>query len=280
MSDRNSAVGVFDSGLGGLTSVKELKKILPHENIIYFGDTGRVPYGMRSPQTITEYAKQDLKFLSSFDIKAALVACGTVSSIALEQLKKEFSLPIIGAVNPACVRACSITKNNRIAVLATSATIKTGAFEREIKRINPDCEVFSKACPMLVPLIENGYIDKNCTVTNMMVQEYLSPFSGTDIDTIILGCTHYPIIKDIVAKVACSLNISCNIIVVDSGYEAACEMKNLLCKGGLENASSSCGRARYFVSDEPCDFQKVASIFLGEEISEVQKVTVDQGKII
>ena len=198
MSDKNSAVGVFDSGLGGLTAIKQLKRILPNENFIYFGDTGRVPYGTRSFETVLQYADDDMRFLMNYDIKAAVVACGTVSAIALPTLKENFHLPIIDAITPACKKAASVTKTGKVAVFATQATVKRGAFEEELKKNSSTLSVYPIACPMFVPLIEGGYIARNCEVTRLIAKEYISHLKGTGADTLILGCTHYPIIKELI----------------------------------------------------------------------------------
>lgn len=185
-------VGVFDSGVGGLSAVRELRKLLPSENIIYFGDTSRVPYGGRSPEILLKYARQDVHFLRSFDIKAILVACGTVSTICLPVLRGENDLPILGVVEPACRRAVQMTKNGRVGLIATAASVRSGAYEKCIAGIDPAVEVIAKACPLFVPLVENGRYRPGDAVIETVAREYLEPLGRTGIDTLILGCTHYP----------------------------------------------------------------------------------------
>lgn len=273
MQKRYSAIGVFDSGLGGLSAVKELKKILPHENFIYFGDTGRVPYGTRSFETIKQYAADDMRFLMSFDIKCAVVACGTVSSVALGELKKDFSLPITDALTPACKAAARATKSGEIAILATPATIRHKGFENELLKINPDIKTFPVACPMFVPLIENGYIGIDCKVTRIIAEEYISKLKDTRADTIILGCTHYPIIKELISDVAKSL-LGREVSVIDSGSCAAAYTRELLLEKDLLNDSDAAGSVRYFVSDETQNFEKTASVFLGERPDNITKISI------
>ena len=273
MSDKNCAIGVFDSGLGGLTAVKQLKKILPDEQFIYFGDTGRVPYGTRSFETVIQYADDDMRFLLDFDIKAAIIACGTVSAVAIDSLQEKFSLPIIGAITPACHAAASKTKSGSVAVFATPATIGKNAFETNLHKINKDFSVHSVACPMFVPLIEGGYISRDNQVTRLIAKEYLEKLSGTDIDTLILGCTHYPIIKDLISDVAKEV-LGREISIIDSGYESALAAKVMLEKSDLLCDKKGEGSVRYFVSDETQNFSAVASIFLGEQAERVTKVSI------
>lgn len=273
MSDKHSAIGVFDSGLGGLTAVKQLKKILPDEQFIYFGDTGRVPYGTRSFETVIQYADDDMRFLLGFDIKAAIIACGTVSAVAIDSLKEKFSLPIIGAITPACRAAAEKTKSGSIAVFATPATIGKNTFEINLHKINPSFSVHSVACPMFVPLIEGGYISRDCQVTRLIAKEYLEKLSDTEIDTLILGCTHYPIIKELVASVAKEV-LGREITIIDSGYESALAAKELLEKEQLLTDIKGNGNVRFFVSDETQNFSTIASIFLGENAQNVTKVSI------
>ncbi len=270
--DKNCAIGVFDSGLGGLTSVRVLKSILPDEKIIYFGDTGRVPYGTRSAEIITKYALDDMNFLSSFGIKAVLVACGTVSSIAIPSLKKHFGIPITGVVEASAKKACSLSKNKRIALLATPATVKNGAHEKFIRENFSGYSVMGVGCPMFVPLVENAYIQKDCPVTRIIADEYISSLRDFAPDCIILGCTHYPIIREIIEESAERI-LGKGISVVDSGAEAAYEIKDFLSENGL-CCDSGCGGVEYYVSDETPGFSKAASIFLGESIDSVTKIDI------
>lgn len=274
LTDRNSAIGVFDSGLGGLTAVRVLKKLLPDEKIIYFGDTGRVPYGTRSPEIITKYALDDMNFLSSFGIKAALVACGTVSSVATESLKNAFDIPIMGVVQASAKKACELSKNKRIALLATPATVKNSAHEKYIGENYEGFRVMGVGCPMFVPLVENGYITADCGVTRMIADEYISKLYDFSPDCIILGCTHYPIISDIIRDSAVKI-LGKDVEIVDSGAEAAQEIASFLERNSLLS-DSGCGSVEYYVSDETIGFKASASLFLGEQIDNVTKIDIGQ----
>lgn len=271
MQNKSLPIGVFDSGLGGLTAVREIKKILPGEDIIYFGDTGRLPYGTRSPEIIKKYACDDMNFLLTNSVKAVLVACGTVSSTALPLLQETFDVPVIGVVEPASRAASEKSKSGRIAILATPSTVTAGAFDKEIKRIRPDAEVMGVGCPMFVPLVENGYLDENNPVTNHIAREYVSKLAEFKPDVIILGCTHYPLIKDIVKK--CALELIGDVSIVDSGSSAARALKEYLDTSSLSNTDG--GKTEYFVSDRPHDFSKTATLFLGEAVSEVTKINIE-----
>ena len=269
--DKNGAIGVFDSGLGGLTSVRVLKSILPNEKIIYFGDTGRVPYGTRSPESITKYALDDMNFLSSFGVKAVLVACGTVSSVALGTLRESFDIPITGVVEASAKKACSISKNKKIALLATPATVKNAAHERYINANYEGYSVMGVGCPMFVPLVENGYVKSDCEVTRIIADEYISKLYDFAPDCIILGCTHYPIIRQIIEDSARRI-LGERVEIVDSGAEAAYEIKAFLENGELIGKGG--GSVDYYVSDETPGFIDTASLFLGERIDNVNKIDI------
>jgi len=273
MDNNSRAVGVFDSGLGGLTSVRELKRLLPDEKIIYFGDTGRVPYGTRSPEIITKYALDDMSFLSSFGVKAVLIACGTVSSVALEALQKHFSIPIMGVVSSAAKKACALTKTKRIAMLATPATVRNKAYEREAAKIDSTVSLMGIGCPMFVPLVENGYVGSDCEVTRMITDEYISKLSDFSPDVIILGCTHFPIIRDIIADSARRI-LGEGISIVDSGAEAAISVKSFLERNSMLNHDAHIAGTEFYVSDETHNFEQSASLFLGENIKSVTKIDI------
>ena len=253
----NRPIGVFDSGLGGLTAVKELKRILPNENIIYFGDTGRVPYGTRSNSTIIEYAYQDANFLLSHDVKIIIAACGTVSSVALG-LQKDLPVPFVEVVTPTAEKAVSVTKNGKIGIIGTQATINSHSYLNKILALNKSISVYEMPCPLFVPLVESGWIERDDKVTIETAKRYLTPLVEKGIDTLVLGCTHYPIIRDIIEDV-----VGSGVTLINSGEQAArraaeiLEQKNLL-------AESIVGDAQYFVSDSPNSFSEIASVFLGE----------------
>ena len=190
----NRAIGVFDSGLGGLTAVRRLHALMPQENIIYFGDTGRVPYGTKGRDIVTRYARQDVAFLRQFDLKSIIIACNTVSAIALDVLSRENDIPIIGTVEPACRRALTMTKNGRVGVIATAATVRSGAYEKYLHKKDGTLDLFTQACPLFVPLVENGRVHRGDIVIETVVKEYLTPLKEAGVDTLILGCTHYPLL--------------------------------------------------------------------------------------
>ena len=210
----NRCIGVFDSGLGGLTAVKEIMDILPNESLIYFGDTGRVPYGTRSRETIIKYSENDIRFLESFDVKLIVVACGTVSSVALPVIKDRFKTPIIGVVDATSAAAAAATKNNKIGIIGTPGTILSNAYNNCINEINPEIKTFKKACPLFVPLVENGHFDT--PVARLVIEEYLSELKKENIDTLILGCTHYPLLEKAIQDF-----LGQKVTLINSGAETA-----------------------------------------------------------
>ena len=265
-------IGVFDSGLGGLTAVRELRRLLPSENIIYFGDTSRVPYGGRSAEILLKYARQDVRFLRTFDIKAILVACGTVSTTALPQLRRESDIPILGVVEPACRRAAAVTRNKRVGLIATAASVRSGAYERTLHRLDETIHVVSRACPLLVPLVENGRVRRGDVVIETVVREYLEPLRATGIDTLILGCTHYPLLTDIIADV-----MGPGVTLVSSGEESAFELKRMLKASGLRADEDHRGETEFYVSDRAEDFERIASLFLQEDLRHTaRRIDIDQ----
>ena len=265
-------IGVFDSGLGGLTAVRSLRQILPEENLIYFGDTARVPYGGRSRETLLKYAQQDVRFLRSSDIKAILIACGTVSTTALETLQAENDLPIVGVVEPTCRRALLVTRNKKVGIIATLASIRSGAYEATLKRLDPEVEVIGKACPLFVPLVEEGRFRKGDIVIETVAREYLEPLKESGIDTLILGCTHYPLLTEIVAEI-----MGPEVTLVSAGEESAFELKRMLKAGGLRADETRQGEAEFFVSDRAEDFERIASVFLQEDLRRAaRRIDIDQ----
>lgn len=261
-------IGVFDSGLGGLTAVRELVKLLPGEDVIYFGDTGRVPYGGRSRETIMKYAREDIAFLRSFDIKAVLAACGTVSTNGLGEIKAENDIPVRGVAGAAVRAAAKATKNSRIALIGTAASIRSGTYDRKLKELRPDCLLFKKACPLFVPLVENGKIKRGDKVLTLVAEEYLAPLREAGCDTLILGCTHYPIIADTIRDI-----MGEGVTLVDAGAAAAREMADYLSSEGLINDKG--GSRRYFVSDSTEGFRETAEMFLGSSLGgEVRRISM------
>ncbi|MBR4950258.1 MAG: glutamate racemase [Clostridia bacterium] len=267
----NRPIGVFDSGLGGLTALKELIEIMPHEDFIYFGDTGRIPYGTKSSETVIKYTRQDINFLKSFDIKGILTACGTASSVALPVLKEELDIPVYGVVESACYAAYNSTKNKRIGILGTQTTIKSKSYEKLLISIDKDIEVFAIPCPMFVPLVENGYIDSENEVSNIIVKDYVEPLIENGVDTVILGCTHYPLLSDIIQK-----HLGENVTLINSGKESAKNLAKSI-SSSEKCSESKKGTVRFFVSDAVESFSKTAQVFLGREISDVvEKIDIEK----
>ena len=254
-------IGVFDSGLGGLTAVHALWKILPEEDLIYFGDTARVPYGTRSRETILKYARQDVRFLRSFDLKAILIACGTVTTTSLTTLQAENDLPMVGVVEPTCRRAVLVTKNKRVGLIATAASVRSGAYEAVLRRLDPEIQVFCQACPLFVPLAEAGRIRRGDVVIETVAREYLAPLKEAGVDTLILGCTHYPLLADVIGGV-----MGPGVELVSAGEESAFELKRMLKARGLRADENRRGETEFYVSDRVEDFEQIASLFLQEDL--------------
>lgn len=260
---KNRPIGVFDSGVGGLTAVKELVKILPNEDIIYFGDTARVPYGSRSQETIKKYTNQAISFLEKRNVKAILAACGTVSSNYTEEdlAKRNLKIPFITVVDPSAKEAANVTKNNKIGIMATTASIKNGAYTRAIIDYNPDAVVLGQGCPILVTMVENGLTEKNHPVVKAALNMYLEPLKKANVDTIILGCTHFPLLIDAIDSL-----IPSEISFVDSGAASARRMLEVLKEKDLL-ADSNDGNIEYYVTDTVDSFCSVAVNFMTEDIS-------------
>ncbi|WP_243371010.1 glutamate racemase [Geotalea sp. SG265] len=262
------AIGIFDSGVGGLTVLKEIIKVLPQEDTIYLGDTARVPYGTKSPETVTRYSRQITSFLVSRDIKMLVVACNTASAVSLAALKKEFSIPIVGVIEPGARRAAAVTRSGKVGVIGTAGTIKSSAYAKAIKRINPEIEVVTRACPLFVPLAEEGWIDNE--VARLTAQAYLKGLKEEAVDTLVLGCTHYPILKGIIAEV-----MGDGVTLVDSAEETAFTVAEILGKKSLLRPSSEKGNHHFFVTDVPAGFIRVGNRFLGERLGDVYQVNLD-----
>ncbi len=253
------AIGVFDSGLGGLTAARQLRRLMPSENIIYFGDTARVPYGNRSRETLLRYARQDMRFLSQFDLKAVVIACGTISTNCLEELRRENPVPITGVVDPAVRKAAELTRSKRVGLVATRASVGSGAYERAFHALDPTLEVHALACPLFVPLVEEGRCHPGDVVIETIAREYLAPLKEAQIDTLVLGCTHYPLLAEVIGGV-----MGPDVALVDVGAEAARACRALLAERDAL-AEDRVGSARYYTSDKAADFQRLSTLFLGED---------------
>ena len=253
----NRPIGVFDSGLGGLTAVRELRRILPGEDIIYFGDTGRVPYGTRSKETICQYTRQDIAFLLSKKVKFLMAACGTVSSTFPSAEACRLPVPFAGVVGAAARAAAAATHTGRIGVIGTQATVRSGVYARMLTAARPDLSVHMQACPLFVPLAENGRVHRGDIVPETLAREYLAPIQAAGVDTLILACTHYPLLSEVIADV-----MGPDVTLIDSGAAAAESVRGMLIPAG-----DRAGDTRYFVSDDPEGFNRLAPGFLNGPLS-------------
>jgi glutamate racemase len=262
-------IGVFDSGLGGLTVVKEIIKALPNEDIIYFGDTGRVPYGTRSVDTIKKYALEDEKFLLSHDVKLIVAACGTVSSVAGDTAA-QLPVPFFEVVSHASREAVNTTKNNKIAIIGTNATIKSAQHKTEILKLNPNASVLGVACPLFVPLVEEGWYSKDDVIVLETVKRYLQPIIEFGADTLILGCTHYPVLRDAISKV-----LGSGVTLINAGTATSKAVADFLKENNLLNTDG--GTHKFFVSDKPEFFKEQVQVLLENSIytPEVEKVDIN-----
>jgi glutamate racemase len=262
----NKGIGVFDSGLGGLTVVKELMKAMPSEQITFLGDTARFPYGTKAKETIIRFSRENISFLLKKNIKIVVVACNTASALALKAVKKEFDIDIIGVIDSGARAAISATENNRIGIIATRATIGSGIYERTIKEYNKGIKVFSKSASLLVPLVEEGWLDRKETVE--ILKYYLADFKKLKIDTLLLGCTHYPLLKPAIKKLMPEVNI------IDSAREIASVVSNLLIMKNWLAGRNNRKKSAFFVTDTPDTFNKVGGMFLKKDMLIAKRVTV------
>ncbi len=261
--DRSAPVGVFDSGIGGLTVAREVIRQLPHESVIYFGDTARVPYGPKSPDTVRRYSREIAGFLQEQGVKSIIIACNTATAHALTVLREEFDMPVIGVVEPGARAAVAATREGRIGVIGTVGTIKSGAYERAIRALNPDVVITARACPLFVPLVEEGWTDHDAT--RLIAREYLAPFVAADIDTLVLGCTHYPLLKPLLLAV-----LGPDVALIDSAEETAAEAARTLGDAQLTAASGAEPTYRFIASDDPLQFLQLGQRFLGGTIEGVE----------
>jgi glutamate racemase len=265
---RSKAIGIFDSGIGGLTVASEIFRLLPSENVIYFGDTGRYPYGPRSPEIVRKFSRQDVNFLLEQGVKFIVVACNTASSLALDYIKRIYNVPMLGVIEPGAKGAIEKTKTNKIGVIGTQGTINSMAYERNLKALKGSLKIYSKACPLFVALAEEGYIDY--PATRLIAEDYLKDIRKKNIDTLILGCTHYPLLKKPIAAI-----MGRNVLLVDSAEETAKATRQALLRQNLTSLSAAPGRRQFYVSDSPEKFKKIGQLFLGRKIGKVGLVDIN-----
>ena len=266
-NDQNKAIGIFDSGLGGLTVVREIIKTLPHESVVYLGDTARVPYGVKSPDTVTKYAFQNTKFLLHQKIKFIVVACNTASAFALQKLQGSFTPPCLGVIDPGVRAALKATQSGKIGIIGTAGTISSQAYIQAIKDINSQIVVFSQACPLFVPLVEEAWTDH--PVTYRIAEIYLEFFKKKQIDTLILGCTHYPLLKKVISDI-----LGPKVALIDSATFLARELQMILQNKGLLNQQKTTGELRFFVTDMPEHFYSLGKLFLKRAIFPVKHIDI------
>ncbi|MCX7918672.1 MAG: glutamate racemase [bacterium] len=263
----NAPIGIFDSGVGGLTVVKELIRQLPNESLIYFGDTARVPYGSKTIETIRRYAFESAQFLIAHQVKALVVACNSSTAAGLDHIQSQFKQPVIGVIEPGAKVAVATTRNNRIGVIGTKATIRSEAYPRIIQRINPAIKVYSVACPLLVPLVEEGWLTG--PITESIIRAYLTPLLTQRVDTIVLGCTHYPLLKKSITTV-----VGKEVKLVDSASATAHKVKQVLSEANLTADRSLKPEYTFYVSDVVADFERIGKMFLGQQLAKAIKINV------
>lgn len=269
--DKNAPIGVFDSGVGGLTVAREIMRQIPNERIVYFGDTSRVPYGSKSKDNIIKFSRQIIRFLQTENVKAIVIACNTASALALDEMQQEFDLPILGVVKPGAKVAVETTANKRIGLIGTEANIRSGVYTRYIKSLDDEAKVFEKACPLFVPLVEEGWLHDDITL--QVASRYLEELKEKDIDTLIMGCTHYPLIRSTIRKV-----MGDKVNLVNPAYETAIELKNLLERDNLANkcdVDSPSSMYRFYVSDAEEKFKLFANSILPFDITMTKQINIE-----
>jgi len=265
----NRPIGVFDSGIGGLTVLKEIAEQLPGEDVVYFGDTARIPYGSRSKETVIRYFLQSARFLLTKNIKAIVIACNTASAMAMEEAQKQFDIPIIGVIEPGAKAAVAATKNSKIGVIGTKGTINSQSYQRTIRRMLPSAEIIGVACPLFVPIVEEGW--ENSDVAFMVSKHYLLELKEHNIDSLVLGCTHYPALRYTIDKV-----FDGKVNLINPAYETAKVVKSLLKEKNMLSSKLDGGNHYFYVSDDPENFKRVGGNILKREIDQIEKVNIDE----
>jgi glutamate racemase len=261
----NRPIGVFDSGIGGLTVVKEILRTLPSDSVVYFGDTARVPYGTKSPETVTRFALESMHFLLRQDVKLMVVACNSATAVALEEISRRCPLPVIGVINPGAVAAATASHSRKVGVIGTNATVDSGAYQRELKSLRDDVDVVAVACPLFVPLAEEGWTDH--AATRLVAEEYLAPVRAFGADVLVLGCTHYPLLRQVIQDA-----VGHDVTLVDSARETASLVKAVLESEGIVAKGEGRPTLRVYLSDVPRKFESIAKRFLGRPIDAVQRI--------
>jgi glutamate racemase len=261
---RAAAIGIFDSGIGGLTVAHAVIDVLPHENVIYLGDTARYPYGSKSADTVRRYSIENAEFLVDKDVKMLVVACNTSASVALDLLAERFDIPIIGVIEPGAKAAVAATRNRKVGVIATEGTIASGAYTRALKRLDPKLEIYTRACPLFVHLAEEGWVDNE--VARNTAANYLTSLKHSGIDTLLLGCTHYPLLAGIIGEV-----MGPEVELIDSARTTAAVVRDTLIRAGLARRSGT-GSVSFFVTDVPERFIKVGSHFMGQRVESAVRI--------
>lgn len=265
----NRPIGVFDSGIGGLTVLKEITEQLPGEDIVYFGDTARIPYGSRSKEIVIKYFLQSVRFLMTKNIKAIVVACNTASALAIEEAQKEYDIPIIGVIEPGSKAAVLATKNSKIGVIGTKGTINSQSYQKKIRKLLPSAEIIGVSCPLFVPLVEEGW--ENSDIAYMTAQQYLLELKEHNVDTLVLGCTHYPVLRYTIDKV-----MEGKVTLVNPAYETAKAVKSILKEANLNSSKLDGGIHSFYVSDDPEKFKRIGGNILRKEIEWIEKVDIEK----
>ena len=269
--DREAPIGVFDSGVGGLTVAREIMRNLPSEKIVYFGDTARVPYGSKSKETIIRYSRQIIRFLQEQQVKAIVIACNTASAFALDAVRDEFDIPIIGVIEPGAEVAAAQTKNKRVGIIGTVGTVGSGIHAEYLKKLDPTITVFAKACPLFVPLVEEGWLHD--PVTDEVAARYLKELQDKEVDTLILGCTHYPLLRSTIRKI-----MGEDVCLVNPAYETALELRRLLDEKGLSSEGTEKNEFpyRFYVSDLADEFKAFANSILPYDVEMTKKIDIEK----
>jgi glutamate racemase len=267
----NRPIGVFDSGLGGLTVLKEIAGMLPGESIVYFGDSGRAPYGTKSRETIEKYTVQDIRFLLSQEIKLVVIACNTMSAYSYELARRSFDIPIIEVISPGASVAASVTKNGKLGIIGTTATINSGAYEKAVNRINGSIEIYSIACPLFAPLVEEGREWWENDIALRITEKYLAPLKETGVDTLVLGCTHYPLLHNTITRV-----MGDGVRLVSSALEVAKVVKKVILENNMQRDELLKPVSRYYTSDSVEKFEPLCSTILGMEIKCAERVDIEK----